>query len=248
MLPTWHIHDMTLERAKEAWIADIGSIFLDGFGLPEDRAWSPDRIAHALGNISYLAIAYTSDQPSERKVAYGYALYTVPSVPLGNGTYLLWEDAICLRKSMQGSGAPRELFAAITKRSRHQPIGWIGGRTQNPRVMRTYRKFGHAFPFAEDYSTPDGQAIMSFLREQVREVRDVPTTSLDLACGIARGIYRQGRLGDYPVNVENTSDIEQQLTSWGFNRDRGDAVIVAARLDAQFVDTPDPPMRSTWPR
>jgi len=127
MPPTWQIHDMARERAQEAWIDDIGSIFLDGFGLPEERAWSADRIAHALGNISYLALAYTTDEPSERRAACGYALYTVPPVPLGNGTYLLWEDAICLRKSVQRSGAPRELFAAITTRSRHQPIGWIGG-------------------------------------------------------------------------------------------------------------------------
>jgi len=113
--------------------------------------------------------------------------------------------------------------------------------------MRTYRKFGHAFPFAENYSTPDGQAVMSFLRAQVREVREVPSTSLDLTCGIARGIYRQGRLGDYPVDIENTSDIEQQLIVWGFDRDRGDAVIVAVRLYAQFVNAPNPLMRSIEP-
>jgi hypothetical protein len=113
--------------------------------------------------------------------------------------------------------------------------------------MRTYCKFGHAFPFGEDYSTPNGQAAMSFLREQVREVRDVPSSSLDLICGIARGIYRQGRLGNYPVNIENTSDIEQQLTAWGFDRDRGDAVIIAVRLYAQFVNAPTPPIRSNEP-
>ena len=221
---TWHIYDLAMEKPPEGSAKDIYSIFLNGFGLTEKNAWRIERIADALRRISFLALAYANDEPN----ACGYAMYTVPPIPFDDGTYLLWEDAICLRKTAQGQGGRSDLFAKITARSHHRPIGWIGGRTQNPRVIKTYCRLGHSFPFSENYETPDGQAIMAFLRAHVDEVRHVE--KLDLPCGIGRHVYRQGRLGDYDEDAYKTLEFERQLADWKFDRDNGDAVIVTARL------------------
>src|SRR5947209_5037715 len=173
MTTFWSVHDLALEAVDDAWIAGIQDTFLDGFGLSVERAWSTDRLAYALENVSYLALAYAHEDATTQRFICGYAMYTIPQLSLPDGTYLLWEDAICLRKRFQQTGGARGLSASIAARSTHQPIGWMGGRTQNPRVIKRYRQLGHTFPFAEDYSTPVGQSIFTFLRNHVREVRDI---------------------------------------------------------------------------
>jgi hypothetical protein len=53
--------------------------------------------------------------------------------------------------------------------------------------------------------------------------------------GIYRDVYTEGRLGDYPGQVEGTERFERQLAERSFNREAGDAVVVVAKLAEPIV-------------
>jgi hypothetical protein len=206
----------------------IHKIFLDGFGLSE--GWSIDGVQKMLNTSAILGLLM-----GEEREILGYAFYSVPPVPL-NQNYLLWEDGICLRKEAQGkrgSGQVIEKACAIFPDRR---FGWLGGRTQNPVVIKRYSKFGTVFPFDILYDTTEGKLVMNYLLEYIAEVSEVYNAEkLDLSNGICRGIYPEGRLGDYPVEVSGTDRFEKQLRLWKFQRDGGDAVIVISKLNQPFL-------------
>src|SRR6266446_9519353 len=105
-------------------------IFLDGFGLKE--GWSIEGVKKALHQSTLLGLLTSS---AETQDICGYAFYSVPEVPL-LGTYMLWEDAICLRKSAQGKRLSTKVYELACEKLSGRRFGWIGGRPQNPVVMK----------------------------------------------------------------------------------------------------------------
>lgn len=203
----------------------IHQVYLDGFGLQE--GWGLERIERALAGCDVLGLLLDN---LANEVC-GYALYSCPSEPL-RGKSLLWEDAISLKKRAQGFGLSYVALARVRALYHERTFGWIGGRTQNPVVMKRYARFGPAFPFDSLYSEGDGPEVMQFLRTHIAEARDVPR--LDIATGICSGIYWSGKLGDYAIGIEGTERFEDLLQQWNFQRANGDALLVMANVQREL--------------
>jgi hypothetical protein len=84
----------------------------------------------------------------------------------------------------------------------------------------------------ELYSSPNGSALSKFLLQNIREVQGpFEENKFDVVSGIIRGVYREGKLGDYSIPTDPTvARWESWLSEQGFDRYRGDAVAVVARI------------------
>ncbi len=200
----------------------IQQIYMDGFGLKDGRGWTLDSISNRLQKTTLLGLLTDNNQKP-----CGYAMYSVPD-DLLQGTSMLWEDAICLRKTAQILGQGTRVLRLACGMFPGRQFGWLGGRTQNPAVIKRYAKWGSVLPFSSAYDTPDNQLVMNYLRLHIAEVRDVK--HVDRVYGICRSVYSEGRLGDYPVDIEGAAEFETKLSSWGFDRDHGDALIAVSKL------------------
>jgi hypothetical protein len=212
-----------IESDDSRLLKSIHQVFLDGFGL--SKGWSIEGIRKRLRTSNVAGFLRKDGEE-----IYGYAFYSVPSEPLGEA-YMLWEDGICLRKEVQGKELTKQVVEKACFIFPGRRFGWVGGRTQNPVVMSRYSKFGLLLPFDTSYNSPDGKPVMDYLLKHIEEVKDVyKGQRLDLRNGICRGIYREGRLGDYPLEVKGTEKFHRQLLQWGFQRDSGDAAIIVSKL------------------
>lgn len=213
------------ETIPDDIVEQIHRTFLDGFGL--QNGWSITGIRNALHRSTIMGLLVTEGQQSQIT---GYALYSVPHNKLDD-TYVLWEDAICLRKCAQGQGLASLsiLLKYIKPLLRSQKLGWVGGRTQNPLVFLRYARLGKIFPFDITYASDEGRVVMDFLLQNIAEVSEVQTV-LEYDTGICRQVYHEGRLGDYLSETEGTERFEKLLNEWEFDRTAGDAVITATKL------------------
>lgn len=198
----------------------IHQIFLDGFGLK--KGWSVEGINKRLKTSNVIGFLR-----KDGKEICGYAFYSIPSELLGDA-YMLWEDGVCLRKEIQGKGLTKQVVEKSSFVFPDKKFSWIGGRTQNPLVIKRYSKFGALFPFHATYAAGEGKLVMNYLNQHIAEVRDVK--QLEKNTGICRGVYKEGRLGDYSMLVSDTDDYERRLLEWNFQRESGDAVIVVSKL------------------
>ena len=107
--------------------------------------------------------------------------------------------------------------------------GWIGGRTQNPLVFLRYAKLGTVYPFDQLYTNDLGISVMKYLLENIAEVKEFKDR-LNLNTGICRGVYPEGKLGDYPISIKGGEHYEKLLRIWRFNRENGDAIITVVKL------------------
>lgn len=196
----------------------IHDVFRDGFGM---NGWSTVEIEGALRRCGMLGLLL-----DEQRSVCGYALYSVPQ-PSFRGASLLWEDAICLRKKAQGQGLSDQAVRLALAHNPERRFGWLGGRTQNPIVMRRYTRQGVTFPFDVAYAEQEGPDLIRFLLENVSEVQRVQ--DFNASTGVCSGVYRR-RLGDYPWCERGP--FERHLLELGFDREKGDAVVVVAKLDA----------------
>jgi hypothetical protein len=221
---SWSFVDVEARPEEGAEIVSaVLEIFRDGFGI---LGWSREGVAKTLSRCTLLGLLHSEEGSIE-----GYAFYLMVPGPR-TGTWVLWEDAICLRKRVQRSGYARLILGELMTRDASSPIGWVGGRTQNPAVMRRYCGLGSCFPFDRFWDVRDGVALMSVLRRLVPEVSDAP--SGDPRTGICRGVYSERTLGDYAWRSEGR--FERALTAWGFQRERGDAVITVAEVGQAHVE------------
>lgn len=207
----------------EAFLKSIHEVYLDGFGKTE--GWSLKGINAVLLSSSIRGFLRNKDEIA------GYAFYTVPTETL-NGSYMLWEDAICLKKSAQARRFTQGIIEKVMGLFSNKNFGWIGGRTQNPLVVKRYSDLGQVFPFNALYDTEDGKQIMDFVLKHIPQARTFSGKAafVDKITGICRNAYADGRLGDYSTEVPGAEAFERQLLEWGFNRDNGDAVLVVSRL------------------
>lgn len=197
----------------------IHNVFCDGF---EIDGWSLSGIETSLQRCDMLGLLL--DQ--QRSIC-GYALYSVPQHPFC-GASLLWEDSICLKKKAQGKGFSTKAIELALALYPGRAFGWLGGRTQNPVIMRRYSRQGTTFPFDIGYEEQEGPRLIQFLLQNVPEVR--APKSFNIRTGICSGVYRR-RLGNYPWHDQG--EFERHLLRSGFDRDKGDAVVVVARLETQ---------------
>lgn len=194
----------------------IQDVFRDGFGI---NGWSLSEIEGTLRRCNVLGLLL--DQ--QRSVC-GYALYSIPQPSL-RGASLLWEDAICLRKRARGQGLSNRAIEFALGLHPERRFGWLGGRTQNPIVMRRYSRKGVTFPFDIAYVEKEGLDLIRFLLQNVSEVQKV--RAFNTTTGICSGVYGR-RLGDYPWC--DFGQFERHLLALDFDRNKGDAVVVVTKL------------------
>lgn len=195
------------------------AVFRDGFAR---EGWSEAGIAETIARSEVVGLLRNGENGID-----GYAFYVSPEARL-LGRELLWEDAICLKKKVHGRGlsgaAIRGALGIVG-----EDVGWIGGRTQNPIVMKRYGRFGLAYPLDNTYGEADGPAIADYVATNIEEVREV---TFDPEHGICKNAYRGMTLGDHAWNPDR--ELESRLIAQGFDHGRGDALCVVVKL---AVDT-----------
>jgi hypothetical protein len=203
----------------------IYDVFVDGFGFPQTcMRWNLVEAEKMLRRASVFGLLV--DKSIDNPTAEGYSCYTV--IDDFENESLIWGEGTCLKKSLQKSRWGRiALDQVLTVFSRSgRNIRWIGGRTQNPNVMRRYRRFGSLFPFAHNYVSGTGTRLCRLLIERVSEAM-----AMEPSTGIVRRAYTR-RLGDYLVDF-NDPEIaawERYLDERRFDRENGDAVVVVAQI------------------
>lgn len=206
------------EHFDNKLLIELREAFTDGLGV---QNCTVEDIRARLSECQLLGLLEGTDDGT----IYGCVMINVPETPL-EGKYLIWGCGGYLRKAAQRKIVWRQILKNITACFPDKEFGWIGCRTQNPLMMRSYGLFGTLYPFEADYAQGEGQLLMTYMREQIAQVKNVP--ELVAVKGICRALYTTGRMGDYPVNINGR--IEQHLAEWGFERDRGDSLVVVAKL------------------
>lgn len=152
---------------------------------------------------------------------YGYAIFSIPEA-MFQGKRIIWQDSIAVDPSLQGRGYSKKVYEII--RSTNHESGWLGGRTQNPTIIKSFCKKGKSFPFDELYSSETGKELFSFLYRNIPEVKE--SVGVDISTGIVKGKYSR-RLGSYPNDWTGVETQKEFLERNDFNQDNGDAVIIA---------------------
>lgn len=223
---SWQFHlSASYPHFNDELAARVLSVFRAGFGLPQ--GWSIEGVRTALARSTAIGLLAAPDVTEYG----GYALYLAPEETLLTG-WVLWEDAICLRKEFQKRGLSSRALLEASSLFPTREFGWLGGRTQNPMVLKRYQhRSSLVLPIDEGYEGLPGKTVMSFLRQHIAEVREPP--GMDQQTGICYAAYKDGRLGDYEIDLTDAevASIERRLSELGLNRDNGDAVIAMARLN-----------------
>ena len=203
-------------------LADIAArtaeVATDGFGAAKNM--SADRMAVRLRQRPSATLAEADG------ALLGFQLQSVHDNGLER--YMYYVRAI--RRSEQGRGlAARMLHAAI---DHYQPT-LVGARSQNPAEIQSFRRtmqqrgVEQVFPLA---TGPEATELRADLPAFLGALGFVDTT--DPATGLSRGIFTEGRLGDYQVraNTPAIAEIENHFLSVGLDRDAGDALFYFARV------------------
>lgn len=204
-------------------VASVLNVFRKG--MPSPQGW------HVPGAERSVRTADLALLLLEDDALVGYALYKaipVPGDPIGR--CVLWEESICFLPAYTGKKYGNDaLTAALLLMEPHRSIGWIGGRTQNPIVLRRYGRFargrGRLLPFGASYD--DDKADRGALAAVTAVVGGHWKEGPD-RFGITRGTYSEGKLGNYPEDVAGAEGYNEFLRERGFDRDAGDAVIALA--------------------
>lgn len=198
--------------------ARVAEVATDGFG-PE-KVMSADRMAGRLRREPSLVLAETDGE------LLGFQLQSVSD--RHPERYLYYARAV--RRDQQGRGiGSRLLHAAI---DHYQPT-LVGARSQNPAEIlsfqRTMQQRGveHVFPLA---AGPEATALRAQLPNFLAALGLQGT--VEPATGLSRGVFTEGRLGDYAVRTDNPdiAALEDFLLSAGLDRNAGDAIFYFARV------------------
>ncbi|MCP3918171.1 MAG: hypothetical protein GY711_21690 [bacterium] len=217
--------------APQDWLVSrIQSVFIDGFAVDENDVWPAGKVVERVRNAKVLALAVDGDNEIQ-----GYAIYTIAPKPF-NGRDLLWEDSICLTRRWQGRRFSNSPVAEIQTQFRRSNIGWVGGCTQNPLILRRYKRSSLLYPFDRSFVDREGERLFEFLCKNVPQIakRTEELTDAERSevakTGILRGIYKQ-QLGSYPEHVDGLEDIVGYLESNNFDRNNGDVVVAVSAVD-----------------
>jgi len=225
---TWHFSQTDeIPAALFPEIArDILDVFNDGMGQGEWN-WSIDQIEKTFESSDILGLL-----KNETGECGGYFFATLPQETLFRKS-VLWIDACSVRKALQRNGYFHQALEVIKHNFPALDFGFIGGRTQNPEVLRIFDRLSPSndyYPFEKPYSPQ----IMDFLKNNIANEIKKPSenNALNGSNGIIRNAYWGSRLGDYQIDLgdERIRFFEAQLDKWQFNRDDGDALIILKRL------------------
>jgi hypothetical protein len=203
-------------------VAQIQSIFRDGFGSSQD--WPETKIRQRLKNATVVGLLEVAGAAPA-----GYAIYSSPEQTL-DGKFVLWEDSICIRQAFHARkmSRPSQLLHEVGGILGRE-FGWFGGDTQNPVVYKRYARIGRVLPIDVPFTSETGQRVIKFLLENIPQVKN-RGKNLNISSGALMGIYNEGRLGQYEVNILGAEAFEDYLTNHAICRERGDALLLVAEV------------------
>lgn len=157
----------------------------------------------------------------------GFQIQSIFETP--DDTYLYFARTI--RKEYQKIGLGSQLLEYAFRQ--YKPTV-IGARTQNPAALLSFIKFlrrndQHTiYPISPIHEQGDS---MQNTVQQFTQLLGFEN-QVDVETGRMRGVYEDGRLGDYVINTAdpNTIVIEDYLQSIDFERSNGDALFYCARM------------------
>jgi hypothetical protein len=221
---TWHFQKIS--EIKDSFdvkeVKEFHRVCVDSFGIETD--WDSDNKRKFSESTLLGKLLYQTEELC------GIAYYSVPEKELEN-SYLLWENGICIVKKAQHLGLSSIAIEEAKQLFSERKFGWFGGKSQNPKIFLRYQNLGKTFPFEQLYATPEGQTLMTFLVENIEELKDLRESGkLNLSSGICTAAYSR-YLGDYSISLKGAESFENHLKKLGFNRTGGDSVVVIAKLE-----------------
>jgi hypothetical protein len=161
---------------------------------------------------------------------YGIAYYFIPDDLIFN-SHLIWEEGICLMHYVQGQGHAKKAVEKAMSLFPDFKFQWLCCTTQNPSMFIRYSKYGKKlFPFDELYETSNGKLLMDFLCKHMKNLKEIDRNTLNVSNGICKSFYEHGKLGDYLTDLPGAERFDEKLQEWGFQRESGDAIIMALNL------------------
>lgn len=230
------IHPGTMKRDHlYPFAAQISKLFGRAFWHSDEpgKGWALPSIMRRLPDMALAILAFeaTSREPV------GYALFDHMKCE-GRSILLVSSEGVSGvgpdgAGGWQGGGLGIEMLKEALRRL---PSDALVARTQNGGIARMLRKLrpGRIYPLDATYSG-DSAALLQAVEEGAAELR---RSEIEPSTGISKGVYREGKLGDYEecVNPEYIREFEERMLeldpSW--NRGRGDAVV----LIAEDIPTP----------
>lgn len=211
-------------EALELFANQISILFGEAFypSRHPPKLWDPEHIMKRLPKVKLGVLVFNG---SPRKTI-AYALFDQARW----GEYrILFVDSMGVSKApvnWQRTGLGTQIMREALKRL---PAETVAARTQNPDFVLMLQKLKpqELLPGESGYSGKDLELIKA-IKEQVIELHEA---DVDLSKGICKKAYRERKLGDYEIDLNNklVSQIEQRFEALGFNRDDGDAVVVVAK-------------------
>lgn len=216
----------------------ISELFGRAFWHSDDpnQRWPVEGVLQRLARMPLVILAF-----DEARRAIGYLMFSI----------VRWREQMVLfadsggvagksaefSENWQNTGLGSEM---LKEALRQLPASILAGRTQNAVVVPLFRKLDlerspedpervQIVPLDTEYSEDDRELLLA-IKDQVPELHD---QQIDMATGISKRIYREGRLGDYDFSHDDTilqqfEDRMKQLDhSW--NRSEGDAVILLVK-------------------
>jgi GNAT superfamily N-acetyltransferase len=204
--------DDTYDNQVEKVIKIVQSIFTDAFGMD---TWTEEKIRKYLQTRPNLFLGYIERDP---------ILYcTISLQNYRDFSDYLWVDTIAVIKRYQNRGIGGQTLAFLIRQ--YPNINWIGARTQNPGMVRLIQKFCYlVFPIDVSYEHKDGKAIFDFSKGKINECTSANEQ------GVCKGVYSEGRLGDYPSR-DDLKKINEMFVRIGCVRREGDAAIVIGEIE-----------------
>jgi hypothetical protein len=210
------------DKSNRSLFYAIDSVFQDGF--ERSKAWGEKGIRKRLVNSNVIGLLYAADGHLD-----GYALYSSSRKPFDGGL-VLWENALCVRRRLQGTGRIFRPWEPLCKADElwGRKHAWLGGVTQNPAVFRRYSRLGCVFPVERSYRTEPGVRLIEFLLTRVPQMRE-RAKELTKRSGRIERAYG-GRLGKYRTGIRGAENFEAYLSKHHVQRDAGDALVIVAQV------------------
>lgn len=206
---------------RELIARKVSHVFTKAFWISrDDMKWPVNSIMARLTSL-YLAVI-VSLKSSQEPVAYGLF-----ETAFHDNESILFIDALAVDIKYQKKGIATSILKIALKKSKSCTIAF---RTQNPAMIKLILKFNPetVVPINTEYNT-GVKNVLSSLAEHVVELKGV--RDMNLSTGLCKRVYREGRLGDYTINMEDPviASIENRFQKLGLQRDEGDAIVVIAR-------------------
>ena len=207
----------------------ISKLFGKAFWHSDDPAkhWPVSSIMRRLQKLALVILAF--DQSESTLI--GYALF---DKFVWGKHHILFVDSESVLDKMPGDAQDRQHRGIGTKMLkeglRQLPSDIVSARTQNPAIAHMLEKLkpSKILPLDSLYSD-DNIEILKALESQAAGLKG---TDIDLLTGISKRVYKEGKLGDYVINMEHDyirqfeERIKELDSTW--DRDAGDAVILTA--------------------